>query len=219
MVNRPAVLGAATVLAASLLAPATIASAAVAAPPSRPSASSSVSAISGVTQQQKRLGSLHYVRLAVAASAQTVVYLVDPSGEVVAAEDASPQHPAVFPVKPTGDETARYTVRDRAGERTVDVDFRGLGLSAPVDQSDDRQLEWVRRDVVAGRLDHRVEYEAVPGAAVTVSANGHSSTVVADEYGIAEVDVHFVRGDNEVSAQQTLHGTSSDVDVAHYLFD
>jgi len=138
---------------------------------------------------------------------------------VVAAEDASPQHAAVFPVQPDGDETARYTVRDRAGERAIDGDFRGLGLSAPVDQSDDCQLERVRRDVVAGELDHRFAYEAVPGAEVTVTANGRSSTAVADADGIAVVDVHLVRGGDDLSAQQTLHSTSSDVDVAHYLFD
>lgn len=219
MVIRPAVLGTAAVLSASLLVPATIATAAVAAPPSKPSASASSGAITDVTQQQKRLGALHYVRVAVAVSAPTVVYLADASGEVVAAEDATPEHPAVFQVRPNGDDTARYTVRDGASERTVDVDFRGLGLSAPVEQLDDRQIDRLQREVVAGQLDHEIRYDAVPGAEVTVSANGHSSTGVADADGVAVVDLHFVRGDNDLTAQQTLNGKSSDAETSHYLFD
>ena len=219
MVIRPAVLGTAAVLSASLLAPATIASAAVASPPSRHSASSSAGAIADVTQQQVRLGTLHYVRVAVAVSAPTVVHLADPSGEVVEAEDATPEHPAVFQVKPNGDDTARYTVRDGASERTVDVDFRGLGLSAPVALLNDREIDRLRHAAAAGHLDQQIRYRVVPGAELTVIANGHTSTSVADASGIAVADVHFVIGENALTELQTLNGKSSDVEVSHYLLD
>jgi hypothetical protein len=138
---------------------------------------------------------------------------------VVQAGSATPQQDAVFRLEPTGADTAGYTVVTDGEERAVDVDFRGLGLTAPVDQTDERGLERLRRAIVAGDTDHGIRYLAVPGAEVEVSANGRTETAVAGSDGIATVLVHFVRGENELSAHQTLGTASSDPEVEHYLFD
>ncbi|PZE86926.1 hypothetical protein [Curtobacterium sp. MCBD17_032] len=219
---HPVLLGSAAVIGTCLLAPSFLAAPANAAPLAptvRTVAAAASSVVTGVTQEQHASGAKRWVRLAVSVSARTAVQLRDASGEVVQAESATPRNDAVFRLEPTGADTARYTIVTNGVERTVDVDFHGLGLSAPVDQTDERGLERLRRAIVAGDTDHGIRYHAVPGAEVAASANGRTETAVAGADGIATVLVHFVRGENEVSVRQTLGAASSDVDVDHYLFD
>jgi hypothetical protein len=219
---RPVLFGSAAVIGTSLLAPSFLAAPANAAPLVPITASAAAAAapvLTDVTQEQRAVGPKRWVRLAVSVSTRTTVELRDVSGEVVQAESGTPQQDAAFRLAPTGADTARYTVVANGEERAVDVDFRGLGLTAPVDQTDERGLEHLRRAITAGDTDHRIRYRAVPGAEVEVSANGRTETAIADTGGIATVLVHFVRGANAVSVRQTLGAASSDVDVTHYRFD
>ncbi|PYY39662.1 hypothetical protein [Curtobacterium sp. MCPF17_046] len=220
---RPVLVGSAAVLGTCLLAPAVLAAPANAAPLAptvrTAAAAAASSVVTDVVQEQHASGAKRWVRLAVSVSVPSAVLLRDASGDVVQAESATPQHDAVFRLEPTGADTARYTIVANGTERAVDVDFHGLGLSAPVDQTDERGLERLRRAIVAGDTEHGIRYRAVPGAEVEVSANGRTETAVAGADGIATVHVHFVRGENEVSVRQTLGNVSSDVDVDHYRFD
>ena len=220
---RPLAIGSAVVLS-SCLAVGTSASA-FAAPgqhtsPAAASRSTTATAITDVQQKPLRLSDGQYVKVTVAVSGATAVRLLDPTGEVVQVEDGGPGSPASFLVKPTGADTARYTVDTGHGStpRAVDVDFRGLPLSAPANLTSEQETDRISAAVARGQLTHELEFEALPGAEVTVVVNGRSTVVRASEYGVATVVVEFRKGENEVRAKQVLGGKQSIESVESWTF-
>ena len=220
---RPLAIGSAVVLT-SCLAVGASASAFAASGPHAASAASSrattAATITDVQQAPLRLSSDQYVKVTVAVSGDTVVRLLDPTGEVVQVEDGSPGSPVGFLVKPTGADTARYTVDTGQGStaRAVDLDFRGLPLSAPANLTSEKEVDRISAAVARGQLTHEIEYEALPGAEVTVVVNGRSTVAHASEYGVATVVVEFRNGGNEVRAKQVLGAKQSIEAVESYVF-
>ena len=220
---RPLAIGSAVVLT-SCLAVGASASAFAASGPHAASAASSrattAATITDVQQAPLRLGSDQYVKVTVAVSGDTVVRLLGPTGEVVQVEDGSPGSPVGFLVKPTGADTARYTVDTGQGStaRAVDLDFRGLPLSAPANLTSEKEVDRISAAVARGQLTHEIEYEALPGAEVTVVVNGRSTVAHASEYGVATVVVEFRNGGNEVRAKQVLGAKQSIEAVESYVF-
>ncbi len=165
---RPLTVGSAVVLA-SCIAVGAASSGAFAAPEqhARSAASSATtarSAITDVQQTPQRVGDQQWVEVRVTVDAPTVVRLLDPSGEPVAAKSGDPRKQVVFQVKPTGQDTARYAVDtgQSSAVRVVDLDFRGLPLSAPLDLSSERRLEEIARAVAHGQFVHEMRYDALP---------------------------------------------------------
>ncbi|MFL0388809.1 hypothetical protein [Curtobacterium sp. 179-B 9B NHS] len=221
---RPLTVGSAVVLA-SCIAVGAASSGAFAAPEqhARSAASSATtarSAITDVQQTPQRVGDQQWVEVRVTVDAPTVVRLLDPSGEPVAAKSGDPRKQVVFQVKPTGQDTARYAVDtgQSSAVRVVDLDFRGLPLSAPLDLSSERRLEEIARAVAHGQFVHEMRYDALPGAEVTVVANGRSEVVTASGDGVATVPVEFRAGDNQVRAKQVLGEKESLESDDHYTF-
>jgi len=220
---RPLAIGSAVVLT-SCLAVGASASAFAASGPHAASAASSrattAATITDVQQAPLRLSSDQYVKVTVAVSGDTVVRLLDPTGEVVQVEDGSPGSPVGFLVKPTGADTARYTVDTGQGStaRAVGLDFRGLPLSAPANLTSEKEVDRISAAVARGQLTHEIEYEALPGAEVTVVVNGRSTVAHASEHGVATVVVEFRNGGNEVRAKQVLGAKQSIEAVESYVF-
>lgn len=218
---RPLAVGSAVVLASCLAVGATSASA-FAAPGqhARAAASSARASITDVQQEPMRVGGLQWVDVRVTVDAPTAVRLVDPSGEIVDAESGGPWKPIVFHVQPNGQDTAHYAVDtgQSSTERAVDLDFSDLPLSAPLDLSSEGRLTEISRAVAHGQLTHEMRYEAVPGAEVTVVANGHSTAARASDDGVATVSVEFRNGENQVRASQVLGEKRSLESDDHYTF-
>jgi hypothetical protein len=221
---RPLAVGSAVVLASCLAVGATSASA-FAAPRqhARAAASSASTARAGITDVQQapmRVGDLQWVDVRVTVDAPTVVRLIDPSGEIDDAKSGDSRKPIVFQVKPNGQDSAHYAVDtgQSSTERAVDVDFSGLPLSAPLDLSSEGRLTEISRAVQHGQLIHEMRYEAVPGAEVTVVANGHSTAARASDDGVATVSVEFRGGENQVRASQVLGEKRSLESDDHYTF-
>ncbi|MDM7885879.1 hypothetical protein QUG92_12250 [Curtobacterium sp. RHCKG23] len=221
---RPLAVGSAVVLASCLAVGATSASA-FAAPGqhARAAASSASTARAGITDVQQapmRVGDLQWVDVRVTVDAPTVVRLIDPSGEIDDAKSGDSRKPIVFQVKPNGQDSAHYAVDtgQSSTERAVDVDFSGLPLSAPLDLSSEGRLTEISRAVQHGQLIHEMRYEAVPGAEVTVVANGHSTAARASDDGVATVSVEFRGGENQVRASQVLGEKRSLESDDHYTF-
>jgi len=218
---HPVAIGTAVVLASCLATGAATTSAFAAdAPPAASTATKgSTSVITDVTQTPHSDSGAQYVVVKAFVSASADVRLLDGAGEVLDVESATAEKPAWFWIKPTGEDTAHFTL-DVAGQgtRAVDIDFSAMPLSAPADQTTDREAEQRERQIRHGVLDHDVRYEALPGATVTVEANGQSHDAVADQDGIATVRVHFVQDRNEVTARQQLGAKRSEpaVDVWDY---
>ncbi|MDM7893003.1 hypothetical protein [Curtobacterium caseinilyticum] len=215
---HPVAVGTAVVLASCLTTGAATTSAFAADAPPAASASTerSTPVITDVTQTPRSDSGAQYVIVKAFVSASADVRLLDDAGEVLDVESATAAKPAWFWIKPTGEDTAHFTL-DVAGQgnRAVDIDFSAMPLSAPADRTTDREAEQRERQIRHGVLDHDVRYEALPGATVTVEANGQTHDAVADQNGIATVRVHFVQGRNEVSARQQLGAKRSEpaVDV------
>ncbi|MCL9666258.1 hypothetical protein L2091_13585 [Curtobacterium albidum] len=221
---RPLTVGSAVVLA-SCIAVGAASSGAFAAPEHHArqvasSAKKTSTAITDVQQAPQRVGALQWVEVRVTVDAPTVVRLLDPSGEAVDAKSGDPQKPIVFQVKPNGQDTARYAVDTGQSStvRVVDLDFRELPLSAPLDLSSERRLEEIARAVAHGQFVHEMRYEALPGAEVTVVSNGRSEVVTASGDGVATVPVEFRAGDNQVRAKQVLGAKESLESDDHYTF-
>ncbi len=221
---RPLTVGSAVVLASCIVVGAA-SSGAFAAPEHHArqvasSAKKTSTAITDVQQAPQRVGALQWVEVRVTVDAPTVVRLLDPSGEAVDAKSGDPQKPIVFQVKPNGQDTARYAVDTGQSStvRVVDLDFRELPLSAPLDLSSERRLEEIARAVAHGQFVHEMRYEALPGAEVTVVSNGRSEVVTASGDGVATVPVEFRAGDNQVRAKQVLGAKESLESDDHYTF-
>lgn len=198
---RPLAIGSAVVLSSCLAVGAS--ASAFAAPdqhtsPAASSRSTTATTITDVQQEQLGRDANQYVKVTVAVSGDTVVRLLDPTGEVVRVKDGSPASPVSFLVKPTGADTARYTVDTGEGStpRAVDLDFRGMPLSAPENLISETETDRISAAVARGQLTHEVEFEALPGAEVTVVVNGRSTVARASEYGVATVVVEFRKGEN-----------------------
>ena len=220
---RPLAIGSAVVLTSCLAVGASASAFAASGPHAASAASSSATTAATITDVQQaplRLSSDQYVKVTVAVSGDTVVRLLDPTGEVVQVEDGSPGSPVGFLVKPTGADTARYTVDTGQGStaRAVDLDFRGLPLSAPANLTSEKEVDRISAAVARGQLTHEIEYEALPGAEVTVVVNGRSTVAHASEYGVATVVVEFRNGGNEVRAKQVLGSKQSIEAVESYVF-
>ena len=216
---RPLLVGSVVVLSTCVAGSAIGVTSATAAEPARSVATAGSSVIEAVTQEQFESQGFRSVHLIVSVTTDTHLVLVDPAGDVVGDRAADRRSPASFWITPDGSDTAGYTLRDtRGGTRSVEVDFRGMPLSVPVDQSSGSQLEAVSRAVENGQYDHDFRYSVLPGATVTVGANGVEHTVEADSRGIATVPVHLQQGENVLSAKQTLGAKSSDVGKTNYLF-
>lgn len=220
---RPFVAGSAIVLASCLTvgAVSTSAFASGGMPVSTTAAGQQAGTISDVRQEQVAHDATQYVKVTATVSTRTSVRLLpvgdDGSGQ---AKDATPDRPVVFFVKPTGADTARYTLDTGDGTAVTPVvlDFRGMPLSAPEDLSSAHDLESISRQVARGNTTNQMRFEALPGADVTVSVNGRSTEVRADRSGTATATLDFVDGDNEVRAQQSLGSKRSEVSVEHYRF-
>ncbi|RUQ04282.1 hypothetical protein [Curtobacterium sp. HSID17257] len=220
---RPMVIGSAVVLSSCLAVGAS--ASAFAAPgqhtsPAASSRSTTATTITDVQQEQLGRDASQYVKVTIAVSGDTVVRLLDPTGEVVRVEDGSPASPVSFLVKPTGADIARYTVDTGEGStpRAVDLDFRGMPLSAPENLISETETDRISAAVARGQLTHEVEFEALPGAEVTVVVNGRSTVARASEYGVATVVVEFRKGENEVRAKQVLGAKQSIESVESWTF-
>lgn len=148
------------------------------------------------------------------------VIVVDDRGDVVTERSGGPGSPVRFVTTPNGSDHGTYTVYS-AGltERSeVTVDFRGMRLAAPVDRSSERDLLGLQRAVRAGDTLQDVRFAALPGATVTVTANGETHQVVADRSGEAVVPVRFRLGDSAVRVQQHLGAVDSVVLTSTYSF-
>ena len=136
-------------------------------------------------------------------------------GEVIDAPGTSgwqsPSRPGHFVVKGVGldEEDLGITTTDGAPVVPVHVDFWRAAVPQAIEQTTERQIDRIVRDVRAGRFDHVLEYEALPGATVSVTTNGVTTTAVADRYGTADVPVRFRPGSNPQSAVQTFNGKTS----------
>lgn len=124
---------------------------------------------------------------------------------------SSPSRPGRFLVKGTGLDAEDFGITTTGGAPVVPVhvDFGQAAVPQAIDQTTERQIDRIVRDVLAGRFDHVLEYEALPGATVSVTTNGVTTTAVADRYGTAEVPVRFRPGVNPQSAVQTINGKTS----------
>lgn len=123
----------------------------------------------------------------------------------------SPSRPGHFVVKGVGldEEDLGISTAGGAPVFPVHVDFGQAAVPQAIDKTSERQIERIAAQVEAGRFDHVLEYEALPGATVSVTTNGVTTTAVADRFGTAEVPVRFRPGVNPQSAVQTINGKTS----------
>ena len=145
-------------------------------------------------------------------------------GEVIDAPGTSgwqsPSRPGHFVVKGVGldEEDLGISTAGGAPVYPVHVDFGQAAVPQAIEQTTERQIDRIVRDVRAGRFDHVLEYEALPGATVSVTTNGVTTTAVADRYGRADVPVRFRPGVNPQSAVQTFNGKTSFPDTGNWQF-
>ena len=217
--------GAATVIGITIaLAPVAAQAATPAAPSTSPVPAASVPASpsSPITSTaQQRSGDR--VVLTVVVDRSTTVVLVDDAGEPIDALDATARQPARFVLSGRGSRTTDFSVGvlhdgTVTGAVPVAVDFAGIELAAPVDQSTEDDLLAVQHAVLDGRSDHALPVLGVPGARITFVVDGTETSAVAGPDGIAEVPVRFHAGDNDVRAWQSLNGFTSAVDRYGYSF-
>lgn len=123
----------------------------------------------------------------------------------------SPSRPGHFVVKGVGldEEDLGISTVGGAPVYPVHVDFGQAAVPQSFDRLTERQIDRLARAVESGRFDHVIEYGALPGATVSVTTNGVTTSAVADRYGIAKVAVHFRPGFNEQSSVQTINGKTS----------
>lgn len=132
----------------------------------------------------------------------------------------SPSRPGHFVVKGVGldEEDLGISTAGGAPVFPVHVDFGQAAVPQAIDKTSERQIERIAAQVEAGRFDHVLEFEALPGATVSVTTNGVTTTAVADRYGTAEVPVRFRAGSNPQSSFQTFNGKTSSPDTITWEF-
>ncbi|MDN4649525.1 hypothetical protein [Curtobacterium sp. PsM8] len=141
--------------------------------------------------------------------------------DVVQSSDwSSPSRPGRFLVKGTGLDAEDFGITTTGGAPVVPVhvDFGQAAVPQAIDKTSERQIERIAAQVEAGRFDHVLEFEALPGATVSVTTNGVTTTAVADRYGTAEVPVRFRAGSNPQSSFQTFNGKTSSPDTVTWEF-
>lgn len=204
-----------------LLAPTTAQAATSHAPQPTASASSSSAAdgiVAGSTQTRVESSSMSAVLVELELTRAADVVMTDEHGGYIGEKSGRPGKPVRFVVKPNGADLATYTVTPYPGgsPSTVTLDFRGMRLSSPVEQSTERDLLRMQRAVRGGATLQELPYEALPGATVTVTANGETHSAVADARGRAVVPVRFVVGTTTVTEEQRLGAKQSIVATSSY---
>lgn len=132
----------------------------------------------------------------------------------------SPSRPGHFVVKGVGldEEDLGISTAGGAPVYPVHVDFGQAAVPQAIDKTSERQLERIALLVEAGRFDHVLPFQALPGATVSVTTNGVTTTAVADRYGKAEVPVRYHAGSNPQSSFQTFNGKTSFPDTITWEF-
>lgn len=187
-------------------------------------AQQAASAVSGFSEKKTTGANKNFADVTLNFSRATSYKVIDDRGDVVANGFGAPGRFNFFEAEINGEASRDYTaitttngVEDAPYAFTVDL--TGLRIASPVDQTSVREIGVLKAAVQAGQNGQGIRYKGLPGAEITVIANGQTHTSRTLDNGEAFVSVYLEAGkDNRIEVFQTLNGQESNHDTYGYIF-